>query len=107
MRDFFQDNKETLQIIAGIVIAIAGFVLVILRKALLGLILIFGGLILFCYVLSRILRSGGYDGESVSASGAGGLKGMGRQQSEAARDPNAGAVSDKDASIWAQMTDGR
>ena len=102
MRFFIQENKETIKVAASIAIFVAGVVLVILRQPLIGIVTLCGGLLLFCYTLSRILHSGGYSGDGVATNGLGG---QGRQQSEATKVNNPGAVSETDSGIWEQMTE--
>ena len=104
MRLFISEHRETITIIASIATIIAGLVLIILRQPLIGLITLFVGLILFCRTLSKILHSGGYSGEGVATNG---FNGMGRQQSEAIKTNNPGAVSDVDSGIWDQMTNNK
>lgn len=103
MSFFFQEHKETIKIIASIATMIAGFVLVILRHPLIGLIALLGGLTLFCYTLSRLLRTGGYSGEAAATNGVGG---KGRQQSAKNEMVSSANVSSETTpGIWEQMTD--
>lgn len=99
---FFSEHKETIKIIGGIVIGIAGFVLMILGQPLIGLIALAVGMVVFCRTLANILHSGGYSGEGVATNGMGG---MGRQQSaKSEMIHSTQAAPETSSDIWSQMT---
>lgn len=95
--EFFRDNSDTLKIVSGIVVMLAGFI-VMVYHTLIGLLLIFGGILLAILAISKIMRIGGYNGH------AGANFGMGQQQSGVLKDNNPGAANEVDSGIWDAMT---
>lgn len=101
MREFYQENKEVITIVISIIIMVAGVVVMVLGHFLVGLIMIFGGMMFCAGGFARILRSGGYDPESATSRG---MKGQGRATSEVGQDKSLAKVSEVDSSIWDSMT---
>lgn len=99
--DFFREHKEVLVIVGGFILTLAGFLTIILGHLFLGLLLLFGGLIGWQFGFKKILDSGGYDMESTMSRG---LKGQGRQQSEAYQKSGTPVHTEVNSSIWGQMT---
>ena len=86
-------------IVAGGIIFVAGILVMVLGKIMLGLALLFAGLIAMAMSYSTMMRRQGYDPDQATING---LKGQGKQQSEIIKDAvtNPGEQS---ANIWDQM----
>lgn len=98
---FYRDNRDFIKGAAGVVMVIAGLVLIILSHTLIGLLVLFAGGILFMRTLSGVLNSSGYaSGEEAASPG---MKGQGRNTS--AKNQNTNRVASETTSdIWNQMT---
>lgn len=97
---FYRDNRDLIKGAAGVVMVIAGLVLIILSHTLIGLLVLFAGGILFMRTLSGVLNSSGYAGEEVLYNGLGS---QGRGAS--AKNSNTNRVASETTSdIWNQMT---
>ena len=98
---FIRENREFIKGAAGVLMLIAGLVMVILSHTLLGILVIFAGGILFMRTLSGVLNSSGYAGEDSAFHG---LKGQGRSAS--VKNSNTRSVSsDTTSAIWDQMVE--
>ncbi|MBR3704061.1 MAG: hypothetical protein IKM11_01020 [Oscillospiraceae bacterium] len=96
---FFRENREFIKGAVGVLMMIAGLVLIILSHVLPGLLVLFAGLLLFMRTLSGVLNSSGYAGEDSAFHG---LKGLGRSAS--VKNSNTKTVSSETTSaIWDQM----
>ena len=96
---FFRENREFIKGAVGVLMMIAGLVLIILSHVLPGLLVLFAGLLLFMRTLSGVLNSRGYAGEDSAFHG---LKGQGRSAS--VKNSNTKTVSSETTSaIWDQM----
>lgn len=98
--EFFRDNRDFIKGAAGVLLIIAGLVLVILSRILPGLLVILAGGILFMRTLSGVLNSSGYAGEEALYNGLGG---QGRGASAKNRNTNT-VASETTSDIWNQMT---
>ena len=85
-------------IIAGIVMFLAGIVVMILGK-MLGLVLLFVGLIFMALSYVTMMRGQGFHPNQGTING---MNGQGKQQSEVVRDAHPG-FSEQPANIWDQM----
>ncbi len=95
MRDW-----RTMFLVGGIALAIGGFVLLILGQ-MIGLLLLFAGVILgFSYVF-MMMRGAGY--HLASAELADGDAFPGRQQSQVAKDRAQPVMDEKPVNVWDQM----
>lgn len=100
IREFIRDNRDGIKIGLGIVMIIAGLVLMILSHFLLGLAVLFAGLIGFIRTLSKILVPSDYAGDGT----LNGLNGMGRQQSSINKKPTSTVTNEVTSDIWNQMS---
>ena len=96
---FYRDNRDFIKGAAGVVMLIAGLVLIILSHTLIGLLVLLAGGILFMRTLSGVLNSSGYAGEEALYNGLGS---QGRGAS--AKNQNTKTVaSETTGAIWDQM----
>ena len=98
---FYRDNKDFIKGAAGVVMLIAGLVLIILSHTLIGLLVLFAGGILFMRTLSGVLNSSGYAGEESLYNGLGGMGRSASAKNKSTREVSSEITSD----IWNQISD--
>ena len=100
LRNFIRENKNTIKIVAYLIATLAGFMLIVYRRPLPGVLLLLVGLTLLAITVGKILGNSDYAGGDGSLNG---WAGMGRQQSSVNKVSKTEAPTETTAAIWDQM----
>ena len=98
---FLLKHKSTIRVILGVVMIIAGLLLVINRRPFAGGIVFLAGIALITISLGKILGPSDYASSSIGLN----FNGMGQQTSSINKKQNSTVANEVTSDIWNQMTD--
>ena len=96
---FLLKHKSTIRVILGVVMIIAGLLLVIYRRPFAGGILFLAGIAMFTISLGKILGPSDYAYSSIGLN----FNGMGQQTSSINKKQNSNVANEINSDIWNQM----
>ena len=99
--DFIRANRSMIRIVLGVVMIIAGLLLVINRRPFAGGIVFLAGIALITISLGKILGPSDYASSSIGLN----FNGMGQQTSSINKKQNSNVANEVTSDIWNQMTD--
>ena len=97
---FLLKHKSTIRVILGVVMIIAGLLLVIYRRPFAGSILFLAGIAMITISLGKILGPSDYASSSIGLN----FNGMGQQTSSINKKQNLNVANEINSDIWNQMS---